>query len=173
MNLKNLSKKLRLDLFFFIVGFLVFPIVIIISIYSIFSVKEDSKPSSYPMSDLSVSITEVSKQNSSVDNVTPPMTSSTNTIKTGHSEGGLKKSLANQNNFKITGEWNATQYTQGDIVKNTYLVQQGDTLWQISNAFYGNGAEWTKILESNKEKIAFLQSGEQALIYPGQVLTLP
>ncbi|MFZ2664430.1 MAG: LysM peptidoglycan-binding domain-containing protein [Patescibacteria group bacterium] len=69
--------------------------------------------------------------------------------------------------------WIATDYKEGDIKKPTHIVKTGDTLWEISEAVYGNGSQWTKILDANKSSIGFLPNGSQALIIPGQVLTLP
>lgn len=69
--------------------------------------------------------------------------------------------------------WVATDYKQGDIKGPTYTVTSGDTLWEIAEAVYGNGAQWTKILNANKASVGFLPNGSQALIIPGQVLTLP
>lgn len=69
--------------------------------------------------------------------------------------------------------WEATDYKQGDISKGSYVVKSGDTLWEIAEAVYGNGAEWTKILAANSSNVGFLPSGEQALIVVGQTLVLP
>jgi nucleoid-associated protein YgaU len=91
---------------------------------------------------------------------------------TGHSAQGYQKAMNSINEIQRTGVWKATQYEQGDIV-STYTVQRGDTLWQIAKAYYGSGAQWKKILSANSNKIGFLKNGEQALILPGQVLSLP
>jgi nucleoid-associated protein YgaU len=72
-----------------------------------------------------------------------------------------------------TSEWIANDYIKGDIKGASYTVKSGDTLWEIAEGTYGNGAEWTKILEANKSSIGFLPNGSQALIRPGQVLVLP
>lgn len=47
-----------------------------------------------------------------------------------------------------------------------YTVQDGETPWSMAQKFYGNGAEYTKILEANG-----LQEG--ANIQPGDVLKIP
>ena len=47
-----------------------------------------------------------------------------------------------------------------------YTVQDGETPWSMAQKFYGNGAEYTKILEANG-----LQEGEN--IKPGDVLKIP
>ena len=72
-----------------------------------------------------------------------------------------------------TGHWHVTDYAKGDIVAGVYEVKQGDTLWEIAEAVYGNGNQWGKILEKNRSQIGKLASGEQALIIPGQKLILP
>jgi nucleoid-associated protein YgaU len=73
-----------------------------------------------------------------------------------------------------TGQkWVATDYQKGDIKGPTHTVRSGDTLWEIAEAVYGNGAMWTKILQANAPSIGFLPNGSQALIVPGQVLILP
>lgn len=69
--------------------------------------------------------------------------------------------------------WAATNYEKGDIKGTSYTVRSGDTLWEIAEGLYGNGAEWTKILDANKGSIDLLPNGQQALIRPGQVLVLP
>lgn len=50
----------------------------------------------------------------------------------------------------------------------TYTVVRGDCLWNIAKKFYGNGSQYTKIYNANKDKIR-----NPNLIYPGQVLTIP
>lgn len=50
----------------------------------------------------------------------------------------------------------------------TYVVKSGDTLWAIAKKYYGNGSQYTKIFNANKDKIK-----NPNLIYPGQKLTIP
>lgn len=50
----------------------------------------------------------------------------------------------------------------------TYTIKSGDCLWNIAKRFYGNGAQYTKIYEANKDKLK-----NPNLIYVGQVLTIP
>lgn len=71
-----------------------------------------------------------------------------------------------------TGIWKATDYVESDITTGTYQVRLGDTLWEVAEAVYGNGAQWQQILEANSADIGFLANGSQALIVPGQFLTI-
>ena len=49
-----------------------------------------------------------------------------------------------------------------------YTVKSGDTLWKISERFYGSGYHWQKIFDVNRDKIK-----APALIYPFQEITIP
>ena len=48
-----------------------------------------------------------------------------------------------------------------------WRVVRGDCLWNIAKASYGNPYKWTEIADANGV------SRRTALIYPGQLLTLP
>lgn len=50
----------------------------------------------------------------------------------------------------------------------TYTVTSGDCLWNIAKKYYGNGADYMKIYNANKDKIS-----NPSLIYPGQTLIIP
>lgn len=50
----------------------------------------------------------------------------------------------------------------------SYTVQNGDTLWAIAARYYGDGAQYTKIYEANKDQIS-----NPNLIYTGQVFVIP
>ena len=54
----------------------------------------------------------------------------------------------------------------------TYTVNRGDSLWTISQKFYGTGYDWWKIRDANAGKIGTLANG-RPLITPGQVLVVP
>ena len=73
----------------------------------------------------------------------------------------------------VSNEWMARNLERNSIKDASYTVQKGDTLWEIAEAKYGSGFEWTKILSANKDKVGFLPNGNQALIEVGQELSLP
>ena len=50
----------------------------------------------------------------------------------------------------------------------TYVVQQGDTLWRIAKKTLGSGEKWEKIYQANQKIIS-----KPELILVGQVLTIP
>lgn len=50
----------------------------------------------------------------------------------------------------------------------THKVVKGDTLWGIAKKYYGNGSQYPKIHNANKDKVK-----NPNLIYPGQILTIP
>ena len=47
-------------------------------------------------------------------------------------------------------------------------VQQGDTLWAISNTVYGDGLLYVRVFAANRDQIR-----NPDLIYPGQIFNLP
>lgn len=49
-----------------------------------------------------------------------------------------------------------------------YTIQKGNTLWGLAKKYYGDGSQYTKIYEANKDKIK-----NPNLIYPDQVITIP
>lgn len=49
-----------------------------------------------------------------------------------------------------------------------YTIASGDTLWAIAQRFLGNGNDYPKIFEANKEVIK-----DPNLIYPGQKIRIP
>ena len=50
----------------------------------------------------------------------------------------------------------------------TYTVVRGDCLWDIAKKYYGNGSQYSKIYNANRDKIK-----NPSLIYPGQVFVIP
>ncbi|HEY7529475.1 MAG TPA: LysM peptidoglycan-binding domain-containing protein [Gemmatimonadota bacterium] len=50
----------------------------------------------------------------------------------------------------------------------TYEVRPGDSLSRIAQRFYGDGNQWPRIHEANRDQIK-----DPDLIYPGQKLVIP
>jgi len=107
---------------------------------------------------------------------TPGKNGSISDLGTGGPTNGTNGNVTNEVTEKTAFSelaWTPNDYIQGDISGYSYTVKSGDTLWEISEGVYGSGFEWTKILDANKEAVGFLPNGSQALIVPGQVLSLP
>ena len=51
-----------------------------------------------------------------------------------------------------------------------YTVKSGDCLWKIAKQFYGNGAQYNKIVQANQNIFA---KRSPNLIYAGEVLNIP
>jgi len=54
------------------------------------------------------------------------------------------------------------------ITVEYYEIKKGDSLWKIAKNVYGNGADYPKIFEANKEVIK-----DPDLIFPGQMIRIP
>lgn len=53
--------------------------------------------------------------------------------------------------------------------EKTYTVVGGDSLWKIAAHFYGNGAQFPKIIAGNPGQL----KDEHSVIHPGDVLVIP
>jgi nucleoid-associated protein YgaU len=51
----------------------------------------------------------------------------------------------------------------------TYTVVAGDSLWRIAQHYYGNGAQFPKIIAGNPGRL----KDEKSVIHPGDVLVIP
>jgi nucleoid-associated protein YgaU len=67
-------------------------------------------------------------------------------------------------------EWVAKDYQANSLQGITHNVQSGDTLWEIAEAYYGNGADWVKIANANG--VGYNVNGHP-LIYAGTTITIP
>lgn len=56
--------------------------------------------------------------------------------------------------------------------QQTHLVVAGDTLWELSQKYYGTGYLWFKIRDANQNKVGLLPNG-RPLITPDTVLVIP
>jgi len=78
-----------------------------------------------------------------------------------------KKNQQIENNISSTS-------TKRDLPqeKNTYLVKEGDTLWEIAEAKYGSGFKYHEIIKKNPGKTFKFKDGREGLIFPGTILDL-
>lgn len=79
----------------------------------------------------------------------------------------LKLASQNGNTATTTINEERTPSANAPQTGQDYTVQKGDTLWKIAKRFYGNGAEYTKIVSANPS------ISNPNLIYPGQVFKIP
>jgi nucleoid-associated protein YgaU len=63
----------------------------------------------------------------------------------------------------------------GEKIKETYTVQPGDTLWDISVTFFGNGHYWPKVWQMNDNitNPHLVSPGYQLKFVPGQIDQAP
>lgn len=84
-----------------------------------------------------------------------------------NTEGNADDSETTTGDSTSGSDSNTSSNSSGSSSGTTeYTVQQGETPWSMAQKFYGNGAEYTKILEANG-----LQEGDN--IQPGDVLKIP
>lgn len=76
--------------------------------------------------------------------------------------------IKDDNTSKTVSKTENREVDSTKTTAKTYTVKKGDCLWNIAKKLYGNGADYTKIYEANKDKIK-----NPNLIYPNQELTIP
>ncbi|MPV85841.1 peptidoglycan-binding protein LysM [Ostreibacterium oceani] len=82
----------------------------------------------------------------------------------------LEKAVLMAGNVEGVGEVQLGEVSGAEPSENVsyYEIQSGDSLWKIAEKAYGNGSQYTKIFEENKEVIK-----DPDLIYPGQKIRIP
>jgi len=85
-------------------------------------------------------------------------------------EAGTKLNIPNLTDAQKITILDIAPKEKGQITGNTYVVQRGDTLWDIAQRAYGNGFEWTRIDSANQ--IGRLPNGNP-LIHAGNILIIP
>lgn len=98
-------------------------------------------------------------------------------------EYGVKKLDLNKYGIKktTTSTSTTTRTTSNETSKyQSYTVKKGDTLWAIAKKYYGNGVQYSKIYNANKniientaKKYGKKSSSNGHWIYPGTKLTIP
>ncbi len=81
-----------------------------------------------------------------------------------------EKAVLMAGNIFGISEVNADELTTPEqtVEVQYYEIAKGDSLWKIAKQFYGNGNDYPKIFEANKEVIK-----DPDLIYPGQKIRIP
>lgn len=77
--------------------------------------------------------------------------------------------IGEEENEATVQETRAAGNSPAPTTTKPYTVKKGDCLWKIAKYFYGDGAKYTIIYNTNKETIG----GNPNRIKPGQVLMIP
>ncbi|WP_027399101.1 LysM peptidoglycan-binding domain-containing protein [Anaerovorax odorimutans] len=85
-----------------------------------------------------------------------------------YKEYGKKSKVIQTSSTTATIEKTKSVADVNPKANKTYTVVKGDSLWRIAKIYYGNGLQYPKIYNANKDKIK-----NPSLIYPGQVFTIP
>ena len=59
-----------------------------------------------------------------------------------------------------------------EITIKKHIIQKGDTLWDLSVKYYGDGARYKEIIKKNPGKTFKFKDGREGLIYPGTELEI-
>jgi nucleoid-associated protein YgaU len=59
-----------------------------------------------------------------------------------------------------------------EITIKKHIIQKGDTLWDLSVKYYGDGAKYKEIIKKNPGKTFKFKDGREGLIYPGTELEI-
>ncbi len=65
-----------------------------------------------------------------------------------------------------------TEKVTSPIQTKKHIVQKGDTLWDLSVKYYGDGFKYHEIIKKNPGKTFKFQNGAEGLIYPGTELEI-
>ncbi|MCL5411382.1 MAG: LysM peptidoglycan-binding domain-containing protein [Patescibacteria group bacterium] len=92
-----------------------------------------------------------------------------------------KANVSNTNTaMPKTGQPDGTANSNGSGLNSSekstsapHVVQNGDTLWDLAQHYYGNGYAWVKIQAANPDKVGLFADGRVGLIRPNQVLSIP
>jgi nucleoid-associated protein YgaU len=112
-------------------------------------------------------------------------------VQAGGSEGNeteTESALALLSHLEPQIEWAALLTATADIAAAApaagvpsdglrYIVRSGDTLWSITQRFYGDGSAWPRLMERHNMKVSVGQGGQWIanpdLIWPGQWIHVP
>lgn len=81
-----------------------------------------------------------------------------------------KRLKTKKSNIKVETDPAPKRETKSPESGKKYTVKRGDCLWNIAKQYYGNGAQYTKIVEANQN---IFSKRSPNLIYAGDVLNIP
>jgi len=85
------------------------------------------------------------------------------------SSNSLQGNEVSSERLQALAEWARSHNAGGSEVSGySYVVQPGDSLWRISQNYYGDGRMWVLLYMANADQIM-----NPNLIYPGQGLRVP
>jgi nucleoid-associated protein YgaU len=84
----------------------------------------------------------------------------------------LNKTTSSNNNSNNNSTDRTTENAPKPTGENkTHKVVAGDSLWAIAQKYYGDGSQYIKIKEANKDKYASLKNNN--IIYTNMELVIP
>ena len=87
-----------------------------------------------------------------------------NEISSGNTQNTNRPTDNNNNN-------NSNNNNNTNNAQKTHKVVKGDSLWAIAQKYYGDGSQYTKIKEANKDKYSSLNNNN--IIYSDWELVIP
>lgn len=85
----------------------------------------------------------------------------------------IEKNISASSTVRDSNDTSKTSVENQEVEsEKKYVIQKGDTLWDLAEKYYGSGFEYPKIIEKNPKKINTFQDGRCCLIYQGNILEL-
>ena len=113
----------------------------------------------------------IEKDNPGINNLEISVDDGVATIKGDTDDpSALEKAILMVGNVFGISEVHADEVTAPEqtIEVEYYEIKKGDSLWKIAKNLYGNGNDYHKIFEENREVIK-----DPDLIFPGQMIRIP
>jgi len=80
----------------------------------------------------------------------------------------IEKNISSSKTVRDSNEYSShLEKEPSKIFEKKYVIQKGDTLWDLAEKNYGSGFDYPKIIENNPGKTFLFEDGRQGLIYEG------
>jgi len=80
----------------------------------------------------------------------------------------IEKNISASSTVRDSNDTSKTSIENQEVdLGKKYVIQKGDTLWDLAEKYYGSGFEYPKIIEKNPGKTFLFKNGNQGLIYEG------